>query len=102
MTTWARAFRDLRCGCCGETVRRGEPVLEIRLKGPRLKNGVTVGVVAVKRVLYRCSKFACAGEAIPENLPAIFERPPVTLPSTLMRFDPELLPLDYKSRSGGN
>lgn len=100
MTTWTRARQNLFCGYCGDTIRKGEPLLELRLNGPRFKDGKQIGFVDVKRVLYRCSKFRCANEAVPEDLPPLAKASPVT-PLPMTRFTPGMLPIDWKTRAGG-
>lgn len=101
MRTWARAVRPLFCGYCGDEIRRGEPVLEIRLQGTRFKHGEAIGVIDVKRVLYRCSKFACAKEAIPQDLPPLPERLTAIVPQPMLRLGADALPLDFKTRQHG-
>lgn len=67
-------------------VPEGEPLLEIKLR-------------EIGKPKYRCGKYACAGEAIPTELPT---RP---APVALTSFHPlrtlanqAALPLDYKQR----
>lgn len=88
MTRWTRVQSDTLCGHCPHLIRRGDPVLEIRI----------VGVKSVKR---RC--VACAGEPVPD-LPAWVERQPIqpTAPVfTPVRQLVGTLPFDYKARQIG-
>lgn len=58
MRTWDRAVVALLCVGCGATVRRGDPVQEIRMTG-------------LKRTMRRCAN--CASEPAPD-LPPLPER----------------------------
>lgn len=55
MTRWTRAGRGVRCGACDAPIASGEPVARFEIAG-------------LRRVLLRC--VACAGEAVPCDLPA--------------------------------
>jgi hypothetical protein len=88
VSTWVRvAFRE-RCGNCGVRILRGEPALLFQGKPPDTWKS------------YRCSLFTCCGQAIPEDLPALVDHV-VLGPMPLVQVGPDLLPLDYKTRQGG-
>jgi hypothetical protein len=97
MRTWVRARISVRCGCCGATVPTGEPVLEMLLKGTRTKAGEPIGVIDVKRALYRCRLPECAGEAVPDLV--VIQQPPMLPP--LARFSVDSLPKDFKALQAG-
>jgi hypothetical protein len=80
MTTWTRDRAPRRCGQCGREILVGDVCLWI-----------TFDRCTVKK--YRCA--ACAGPA-PADLPElpVLETTPVALP--LVRFQPDMLPLDWK------
>lgn len=83
MRTWSRATFDTECGLCRQAIPRGAPVL--RITAP-----------SMTRALLRCS--AC--REAPPDLPPLVERAP--LPATpLVRFTPDMLPLDWKARQAG-
>lgn len=102
MTTWTRARIDVLCGRCGELVLKGQFLLELTLKGTRMKNGEPVGVIDVGRKLTYCLQ---CGErqygAPPEDLPPLVECPAIQ-PQILTRFSPNMLPLDWKVKQAGD
>lgn len=100
MTTWTRARRKQRCGYCGETIRVGEPMVEMRFRGPLMRDGEIVAEMKTTAVKVRCGKFACAGEAIPEHIPE-HVLPTIVAPSGLSRLTADMLPLDFKQGAGG-
>jgi len=86
MKRWRRALLRESCnGHSGHWVEKGEPLLELH-------------IVGLKRIARRCVQ--CAGEPVPEALPAVTERPPLT-PLSFVRFSADLLPLDVKQRAAG-
>lgn len=92
MRTWRRASVQTICGQCGRHVVKGEPVLEITLTGLRHKT---------RR--YRCSRWICAEEPVPLDLPPIVERTPIPMtPMLLVPVGAGRLPLDWKAIGAGD
>lgn len=78
-------------------MKAGEPVLELRLKGTRMKAGEPIGVIDVKRPLYRCSVPECAGEPVPDLGTVVAQK----LTPVFARFSAEGLPKDFKVLQAG-
>lgn len=90
MTTWMRVDGPavVRCGCCGDAIPLGDLVCVFTRPPAKWK-------------LFRCSRFACCGEAIPEQLPEPRSRPTAPPVTPFTRFTRGMLPLDFKQRAGG-
>lgn len=89
MRTWTRAtFQELCGGPCGLHIKAGDPMLIIAVPG---KANHTV-----KK--FRC--VTCAGEPVPTDLHAREDR--MVRPAQVMtRFEPDMLPLDFKREASG-
>jgi len=86
VTTWTRAVVDMLCGACPRQIRRGDPVLEIRVAG-------------VTRTPRRCQ--SCAGEAPPDLPPLVVTSPaPATRPEGISAIAARVAP-DFKQRQLG-
>lgn len=84
--TWGRAVMVLRCGLCGASIPKGDPLVRVR-------------VPVLKRALYRCK--ACVGPA-PSNLPALVERELGPFkPFVHILTGADALPLDFKAAAAG-
>jgi len=82
--TWKRVPSPLprRCGCCGETIAVGIPAC----------------VYEIGRVVaFRCA--TCEGSSAPPDLPElrVLDTAPMRLP--FVRFQPDMLPLDWKQQA---
>lgn len=91
MRTWTRnPNTEAICGGpCTQTMRRGDPMLEIRIPSQDGRKDV---------VLRRCA--ACAGEPLPVDLPPLAERRPI-VPMGHIRTGGHVLPFDYKAAQAG-
>lgn len=93
MRAWDRARYADYCGHCGRAIAMGEPRYVITPNR--------------SRAFIRC--VACAGEAVPEDLPALVEALPVPIapiapipkPFTLDRRPLSSLASDWKTRASG-
>lgn len=94
MKTWQRSRGRRKCGRCGDVIPPGDPYLEWRV--------TFLGTTTSRD---RCSKFACAGEAIPElpplETPKLASTMPSFTPLVHIASGPCMLPLDWKSRGAG-
>lgn len=81
MTEWRRALWAVRCGGCNAPIAAGSPVLVLVVAGRREKiRGV-----------------CCDGPAPPDLPAVVLERDPPK-PFVMTRFDPGMLPIDFKAR----
>lgn len=85
-TEWTRATLPTVCGRCGHVIPVDAPMLAIRLDA--LRGG--------RKVKARCEN--CEGPAPPDLPLRVIERPAAT-PLPMVRFVPNMLPLDFKSRA---
>ena len=83
MRRWKRAVVTVRCGACPSLIPAGDPAQEVILPG-------------MKRSLVRCR--GCADGDVPPDLPAVME---TTAPAGMVRFQPSLLPRDFKLAQAG-
>lgn len=102
MTTWTRARMTESCGRCGEVVRKGESLLEIRLKGTRMDKGEPTGPIDVKRVLKRCLPCGEKYAPCPADLPESVAPPVVWSPPAMTRVSRGMLPADFKLAQAGD
>lgn len=91
MRTWTRnPIPDGLCGGpCGGAMRKGAPMLEIRVPNSTRTKDL---------VLRRCEH--CADEPVPADLPPLAERVPF-VPMAHIPTTPESLPFDFKSAQAG-
>jgi hypothetical protein len=89
--TWTRASqKETICGGpCTHPMRKGDPLLEIRIAG--INGGKDI-------LLKRCA--TCANEPVPEDLPPLAEPEPI-VPMAHIRTGVNALPFDYKSAQAG-
>ena len=80
MKTWRRAPAARRCGCCGDQIPTGAPLLEYHV-GDHIR-------------LPRCE--TCAGEPAPADLPLTIGTQKLP-PLDMTRLG--ILPLDFKARA---